>query len=150
MDLWNNGLDNLGAQNLTLRVGGTLVGTQQIRILRLQQPKNFSVRLSVICDSRIWVTSNTSNLFNMTDWILHSELSHSPSLEFKLDATTGRAIAMRRGAGRIRRIATPTLWLERLVINGDIKMTRAGGDDNCTDLGTKHLDYRTMNTHLKF
>ena len=54
-----------------------MIGTLQIRILRLQQqPKNFSVRLSVICDSRIWVMSNTSNLFNVTDWILHCELSH--------------------------------------------------------------------------
>ena len=77
VDLGNNGLNNLGAQKLTLRVGVTMIGTLQIRILRLQQqPKNFSVRLSVICDSRIWVMSNTSNLFNMTDWILHSELSH--------------------------------------------------------------------------
>ena len=71
VDLGNNGLNNLG------RVGVTMIGTLQIRNLRLQQQlKNFSVRLSVICDSRIWVTSNTSNLFNMTDWILHSELSH--------------------------------------------------------------------------
>ena len=73
----------------------------------------------------------------------------SPSLEIKLDATAGRAIAMRRGAGCIRHIATPTLQLQRLVINGDIKMTRVGGNDNCADLGTKHLDYQTMNGHLK-
>ena len=65
----------------------------------------------------------------------------SPSLEIKLDATAGRAIAMRRGSGRIRHIATPTLWLQRLVINGNIKMTRVGGSDNCADLGTTHLDY---------
>ena len=57
---------------------------------------------------------------------------------------------MRRGAGRIRHIATPTLWLQRLVISGDIKLTRVGGSDNCADLGTKHLDYQTMNRHLKF
>ena len=68
----------------------------------------------------------------------------SPGLEIKLDATAGR------GAGRIRHIATPTLWLQRLVINGDIKMTRVGGSDNCADLGTHHLDYRTMIRHLKF
>ena len=74
----------------------------------------------------------------------------SPSLEIKLDATAGRAIAMRRGAGRIRHVATPTLWLQRLVINGDIKMTRVGGNDNCPDLGTKHLNYQTKNKHLKF
>ena len=42
----------------------------------------------------------------------------SPSLEIKLDATAGRAIAMRRGTGRIRHIANPTQWLQRLVING--------------------------------
>ena len=74
----------------------------------------------------------------------------SPSLEIKLNATAGRAIAMRRDAGRIRHIATPTLWLQRLVINGDIKMTRADGNDNCADLETKHLDYQTMNKHLIF
>ena len=74
----------------------------------------------------------------------------SPSLELKLDAKAGRAVAVRRGAGRIRHIEPPTLWLQRLVINGDIKMTRVGGNDNCADLGTKHLDYQTMNRHLKF
>ena len=74
----------------------------------------------------------------------------SPSLEIKLDATAGRPIAMRRGARRVRHIATPTLWLQRLVINSDIKMTRVGGNDNCADFGTKHLDYQTMIRHLKF
>ena len=51
--LGNNGLNNLGAQKLTLRVGVTMIDTLQIRILRLQQPHNFSVRLSVICDSNL-------------------------------------------------------------------------------------------------
>ena len=56
VDLGNNGLNNIGAQKPTLRVGVTMIGTLQIRILRLQkQPKNFSVRLWVICDCRIWV-----------------------------------------------------------------------------------------------
>ena len=45
---------------------------------------------------------------------------------------------------------TPTLWLQLLVINGDIKMTRVGGSDKCADLETKHLDYRTMIRHLEF
>ena len=74
----------------------------------------------------------------------------SPSLEIKLGATAGRANAMLRGAGRIRHIETPTLWLQRLAINSDIKMTRVGGNDNCVDLGTKHLDCQTMNRHLMF
>ena len=76
VDLGNNGQNNLGMLKQTLRVGLTMIGTQQIRILRPQrQLRNFNIRLSVICDSRIWLLSNTLNLFSMTDWILHSELS---------------------------------------------------------------------------
>ena len=75
----------------------------------------------------------------------------SPSLEIKLDATGGRAIAIRRGTRRIRHIATPTLWLQRLVINGDVMMTRVGGSDNRAETGTERLDYHlTMNRHLNF
>ena len=59
----------------------------------------------------------------------------SPSLEIMLDATAGRAIASIR---------------QRYGCNGDIRVTRVGGNDNCADLGTKHLDYQTMNRHLKF
>ena len=77
VDLGNNEQNNLGMLKPTLRIDGTMIGTQQIRILKPQrQLRNFNMRLSVICDSRIWVLSNTLNLFSMTDWILHSELSH--------------------------------------------------------------------------
>ena len=77
VELGNIGLNILGTQKVTLRVGVTMTGTLQIRIFRLQvQSKNFNMCLSVIGDSRIWVMSNTSNLCNLTDWIFHSELSH--------------------------------------------------------------------------
>ena len=77
VDLGNKEQNNLGMLKQTLRIDGTMIGTQQVRILKPQrQLRNFNMRLSVICDSRIWVVSNTLNLFSMTDWILHSELSH--------------------------------------------------------------------------
>ena len=76
VDLGNNGQNNLGMLKQTLRVGGMMIGIQQIRILRPQrQLRNFNMCLSVICDSRIWVLPNTLNLFNLTDWIFHSEPS---------------------------------------------------------------------------
>ena len=88
VDLWKNGQNNLGMLKQTLRVGGTMIGTQQIRILRTQrQPRNFNMRLSVICDSRIWLLSNTLNLFSMTDWILHSEL-----LTFGIDTVACKTV----------------------------------------------------------
>ena len=49
--------------------GVTMIGALQIRILRLQQPKNFNMRLGLSKKKK-------TNLFNMTDWILHNELSH--------------------------------------------------------------------------
>ena len=45
VDPGNNGQNNLGTQKPTLRVGGTMIGIQQIRILRLQwQLKKFNTR----------------------------------------------------------------------------------------------------------
>ena len=34
-------------------------------------------------------------------------------LEVRVDASAGRGTAVRRGAGRIRHIATPTLWVQK-------------------------------------
>ena len=56
----------------------------------------------------------------------------------------GIGIASRRGAGRIRHIATPTLWLQRAVSDGKILISKVPGDQNPADLGTKHLDRKTI------
>ena len=54
VDLGNNGQNNLGMLKQTLRVGGAMIGTQQIRIFRPQrQLRNFNIRPSVICDSNL-------------------------------------------------------------------------------------------------
>ena len=44
-------------------------------------------------------------------------------LELTVDATAGIGIASRKGAGRIRHIATPTLWLQRLVNDGSVVLS---------------------------
>ena len=63
VDLGNNGQINLGILRQTLRVGGKMIGTQQIRILKRQQPlRSFNMLLSVNCDFRILVLPNTLNL----------------------------------------------------------------------------------------
>ena len=60
-------------------------------------------------------------------------------LELKLDASAGIGIAQRRGAGRIRHIATPTLWLQKAVYDGKVKVSKVAGKENPADLGTKYL-----------
>eukprot|EP00973_Karenia_brevis_P080681 11193847-Karenia_brevis.AAC.1 len=42
-------------------------------------------------------------------------------LDVNMDASAGKAIARRRGAGDIRHIATPTLWIQKVVFDGIIK-----------------------------
>ena len=59
--------------------------------------------------------------------------------EVRVGASTGRGIAVRREAGRIRHVATPTVWVQKLTQDGIVKITKIPGVSNA-DLGTKHLD----------
>ena len=60
-------------------------------------------------------------------------------LDLQLDASAGIGIAQRRGAGRIRHIATPTLWLQKAVSEGKVKVGKVPGTENPADLGTKYV-----------
>ena len=68
------------------------------------------------------------------------KLTEDATVEVKVDATAGRGVAMRRGAGRIRHIATPTLWVQKLVQDGKVEVSKIPGNTNQVDLGSKHLD----------
>ena len=48
-------------------------------------------------------------------------------LEVRMDASAGRGIAVRRGAGRIRHIATPTLRVQKLTQDGIVKIAKIPG-----------------------
>ena len=61
-------------------------------------------------------------------------------LEVRIDASAGRGIAARRGAGRIRHTATPTFWVQKLTQDGKVKIMTIFGEPNPADLRTKHLD----------
>jgi hypothetical protein len=72
----------------------------------------------------------------------------NPCLEIRADASAGIGIASRRGAGRVRHIATPTLWLQKLIQDKKAAIVKVPGDKNCADMGTKHLDASTMRRHM--
>ena len=76
------------------------------------------------------------------------ELTGDATIEVKVDATAGRGVAMRRGAGRIRHIATPTLWVQKLVQDGKVKVSKILGSANTADLGSNHLDAVSILNHL--
>ena len=57
----------------------------------------------------------------------------------KTDASAAMGIASRRGAGKIRHLATQTLWLQQLVTEKRIKLQKVSSHINTADLGTKFL-----------
>ena len=62
-------------------------------------------------------------------------------LEIKVftDATTGKAMATRRGLGKVRHIAVNKLWIQDKIHNGDIRVIKIKNKFNPADLMTKNL-----------
>ena len=65
------------------------------------------------------------------------------NLEIKVftDATTGKAMAVRRGLGKVRHIAVNELWIQERVYLGDLKIVKIKNKFNPADLMTKHLSH---------
>ena len=60
------------------------------------------------------------------------------------DASAGRAMAMRRGVGRVRHLDARLLWLQQLCAEGVVQVRARPGEHNEADLGTKMVDLRRM------
>ena len=62
-------------------------------------------------------------------------------LEVRVDASAGRGVAVRRGAGRNRHTATSTLWVQKLTQDGSVKFTKIHRISNPAhvDAGERHL-----------
>ena len=69
------------------------------------------------------------------------------ALKIRVDAAAGIAIASRLGAGRIRHIHAPALWLQQEVIDSRVGMDKVHGLENPADAGTKHLTGPELDRH---
>ena len=67
----------------------------------------------------------------------------------RVDATAAAGIASRRGVGKVRHLDTATLWLQQHVTTGALEVKHTPGAVNPADLGTKHLDRKTMMKHVE-
>ena len=65
------------------------------------------------------------------------------------DASTGRAMATRRGVGRVHHLDARLLWLQQLCAEGVVEVRARPGERNDADLGTKMVDFRRMTSFLK-
>ena len=71
------------------------------------------------------------------------------SVVCETDASAGRAMGTRRGAGRVRHLDARLLRLQQLCAEGVVKVRARPGEHNEADLGTKMVDLRRMTSLLK-
>ena len=67
----------------------------------------------------------------------------------RVDATASKAIASRRGVGRVRHLHTQVLWVQEAVARRELTIAKVPGVENLADVGTKHLAQREMHECLK-
>ena len=60
-------------------------------------------------------------------------------LELFSDSTAARSILSRQGVGKVRHLQVKLLWVQRLVNNGALLVSKVRGDENVADIGTKPL-----------
>ena len=65
------------------------------------------------------------------------------------DSSAAKSIMERRGAGRIRHLHCPLLWLQERVDRGEIRTEKRRGEDNTSDICTKAVSSQTLSKHLK-
>ena len=67
------------------------------------------------------------------------DLGEEKGLEVHTDASSGKAIAQRRGLGRVRHISTRFLWVQQKLARKEAALTKIPGKQNPAELGAKHL-----------
>ena len=70
-------------------------------------------------------------------------------LELQTDATAGKGIVLRLGAGRIKHIETQFLWLQRVFYEKKASIKKIPREINGSDLGTHHCTAAEISKHLK-
>ena len=70
---------------------------------------------------------------------LMMDLGLDVKIRLLTDATTGKAIASRRGLGKVRHIDVSNLWVQEKVKNGEVEIIKIKNDFNPADILTKHL-----------
>ena len=92
---------------------------------------------------------STSILLGMKAMLSDLGVDLKTPIKLHVDSTACIGAAGRRGAGRIRHIATSTLWIQNAVAEGRIVLAKVAGTENPADLGTKVLGGTVLTKLLK-
>jgi hypothetical protein len=64
------------------------------------------------------------------------------------DSSAAIAISSRKGLGKVRHVRVQTLWIQDLIKSGGVGVHKVAGEDNMSDILTKHVDCATLIRHL--
>ena len=67
----------------------------------------------------------------------------------RVDATASKAIASRRGVGRVRHLHTQVLWVQEAVARRELTIVKVTGIENPADMGTKHSAQKEMHECMR-
>ena len=76
------------------------------------------------------------------------DLNVSWSLSVETDASAAIGVCRRRGLGNIRHLSTADLWIQDRLRCGDFALSKIKGEDNMSDILTKHVERRVLEKHL--
>ncbi len=80
---------------------------------------------------------------------LFRDLGVDVEVQINTDASTGKSVASRRGAGKIRHLDTRELWIQERVAKGDIVIEKVRREDNVADGLTKQVDKTKMEQYMR-
>ena len=70
-------------------------------------------------------------------------------IQLHLDAAAAKGIVERRGLSKVRHIDVNVLWLQETCARRTIPLNKVPGEENCSDLMTKHLSVKVMEKHVE-
>ena len=117
-----------------LFIGGTLVGawskTQSIVAQSSAEAEFYSIHRGLV-----------ESLFVQS---LAAEMGMALPIFVYSDSSAGRAMAQRRGVGKVKHIQIKNLFAQDVICGGQAAVRKVLGTLNCADLMTKHVDYETL------
>ena len=77
------------------------------------------------------------------------DIGRPVSAELRCDPSAAMGVAGRRGAGNVRHKEVSPLWSQKHITEIILRLSKESGLINVADIGTKHVDRKTLTTALK-
>ena len=120
---------------------------EELEGLRSTHSSTQQIALSTAESNNISITKGAAHALKVRSVMVENVMTFNVVCE--TDASAGRAVATRRGVGRVRHLDARLLWLQQLCTEGVVEVRARPGEHNEADLGTKMVDLKRMTSLLK-